>query len=125
MLLKKCILEQSVWFESIDLDKQDIPQYTILYTDNIDNKSHIYEEYNLIDYTYGRNRFILLSELLEANNKENFISLLQYASLCDSITIIDNLSIDNNELNFIKDFYIKAFCSRLSDYCNICMIFRK
>ena len=35
-----CILEQSVWFENMAVDKNDNPQYDIVYTDNIPTWAH-------------------------------------------------------------------------------------
>ena len=118
-----CVLEQSVWFENMAVDKNDNPQYDIVYTDNIDTKTHLFDEYNLMDYCYGHNRYILMSELLKANSEDRFTSILENAGYCESITIVDDLNIENTELGFINEFYQKVFFNQLSQHCRNCYVY--
>lgn len=106
-------MEQSFWFENVCFDKNDFPIDKPEYIDSINNKSSIFDDYNLFDNVYGVNRYIMVSELLETNNVSKWKEIREKIRECDSITIINNLYIDNEELLFISDFYMKTFYAAL------------
>ena len=118
-------MEQSFWFDGVAFDKKDYPSCEIEYIDTVDRKSNLFEDYNLLDYAYGMNRYVGLSELLEANNPNKWATIKRRATECDSITILDDISINNEEVDFIADFYLKVFYSALkkaNHKCYVCDI---
>ena len=83
---------------------------------------------NLFDYTYGMNRYINLSELLEANSETQWAVIREKAADCDSITILDDIAFDNEEIAFIVDFYLRVFYSALkkeNHNCYVCDITKR
>ena len=123
--MKKNILEQSVWFEDMTVDKNYYPECELEYTDNISNEAHLFDEYSLFDYTNGYNRYIRLSELLQADTAEKLAKIDESADCCDTLTIIDDLCITNSELDFMDDFYLRTFIQRLSHHCRHCNVYRR
>ena len=117
------IMEQETWFEKIQFDKNDYPIQTPSFIDSINFQSSLFDEYNLFDYAYGFNRYIKLSELLEANTKSQWNIIREKVKKTNSITIINDLSIKNEELGFILDFYITTFYSALKNDNPNCYIY--
>ena len=116
-------MEQSFWFDIVSFDKKDYPVCEIEYTDTIDWKSNLFEDYNLLDYAYGTNRYIGLCELFEADSKEKWAAVRRKVRECDSITIVDDISIENKEIGFIADFYLRTFYAALKEENPNCFVF--
>lgn len=91
----KCMMEQSLWLRDIKTDNADIPECEICYIDAIKEMSHINDEYNLFDYAYGVNRYILLSELFQMSDEVDWMQLLFRIKRCDSITIVNDFVLRN------------------------------
>lgn len=121
----KSILEQHFWFEGINFGKNDYPVEKPVYIDNIEHQSSLFDDYNLYDVIYGNHRYIKLSELLEANTEQKWNDLKQEVSYCKSITIINDISLCNNELEFIEKFYVESFCAALKNINPNCYVLSK
>jgi hypothetical protein len=118
-------LEQSLWFDDIDLEKNDTPVCNIIYTNSIDDKTHISYDYNLFDCIYGFNRYINLTELFKANEETTWKAIMERIQECDSITIVNDITTDNDELSFITDFYVRVFYSDVKSHCSQCYLYEK
>ena len=118
----KLNMEQSFWFDGISFDKKDYPSCELEYIDTIDWQSNLFDDYNLLDYMYGANRYIRLSELLEANSEEKWALIRSKAAECDSITILDDIMVENAEIEFIADFYLRVFYSALKNENSNCYV---
>ncbi len=116
-------MEQGFWFDGVSFDKKDYPVCELEYTDAIDRHSNLFDDYNLLDYTYGSNRYIRLSELFEADSEEKWATIRRKAKECDSITILDDISIENIEIGFIADFYLRTFYAALKQENPNCFVF--
>ena len=116
-------MEQSFWFDGVPFDKKDYPVCELEYTDIIDRKSSLFDDYNLLDYIYGTNRYIRLSELFKADSKEKWDKIRKKARECDSITILDDISIENREIDFIANFYLGTFYAALKAENPNCFVF--
>ena len=119
----KSILEQCLWFEGLDFDKKEYPTETPILTDSIENQSSLFDEYNLFDYVYGTNRYVKLSELLNANTEPKWKIIKEKVRQCKSITIVNDITIQNEELDFIKKFYISVFYSALKKENPNCYVY--
>ena len=84
--------------------------------------THISIDYNLFDYTYGINRYIYLSELFKAHDYSVWYQLLKCVEKCDSITIVNDITLQNDEMSFIIVFYINAFYCQLRKHCPNCYV---
>lgn len=120
----KSILEQHFWFEGIQFDKNDFPVEKPVYADSIDHQSSLFDDYNLYDVIYGNNRYVKLSELLGANTEQKWNYLKQNVSQCKSITIVNDTSLCNNELEFIEKFYIESFYAALKNINPNCYVLK-
>ena len=118
-------MEQSFWFDGVSFDKRDYPECELEYSDAIDRKSKLFEDYNLLDYTYGANRYIGLSELLEADSEVKWSAIRRKVAECESITILNDIPIVNGEIAFIADFYLKVFYSALKKENSNCYVYEK
>ena len=116
-------MEQSFWFDGVPFDKKDYPEGEFEYIETIDQQSNIFEDYNLFDYMYGTNRYIKLSELFEADSKAKWSTIKIKASGCDSITIFNDVLIENEEVRFIDDFYLKVFYLALKNENPNCYVY--
>lgn len=116
-------MEQGFWFDVVSFDKKDYPVCEPEYTDTIDRKSNLFDDYNLLDYTYGTNRYIRLSELFEADSEEKWAAIRRKVRECDSITILNDISIKNMEIDFIADFYLRTFYAALKQENPNCYVF--
>lgn len=121
----KCMMEQSLWLRDIKTDNADIPECEICYIDAIKEMSHINDEYNLFDYAYGVNRYILLSELFQMSDEVDWMQLLLRIKRYDSITIVNDFVLQNEELHFAVEFYIKVFFWQLRRNCQKCYVYEK
>ncbi len=119
----KSILEQCLWFEGLDFDKKEYPTETPILTDSIENQSSLFDEYNLFDYVYGTNRYVKLSELLNANIEPKWKIIKEKVRQCKSITIVNDITFQNEELDFIKKFYISVFYSALKKENPNCYVY--
>ncbi|MEE3451238.1 MAG: hypothetical protein VZR27_11205 [Acutalibacteraceae bacterium] len=120
----KSILEQHFWFEGIQFNKNDFPVENPVYIDSIEHQSSLFDDYNLFDVIYGNNRYVKLSELLKANTEQEWNDLNQKVSNCKSITIVNDTSICNRELEFIEKFYIESFYAALKQINPNCFVLR-
>ena len=121
----KSILEQHFWFEGIQFNKNDFPVENPVYIDSIEHQSSLFDDYNLFDVIYGNHRYVKLSELLKANTEQKWNDLKQEVSYCKSITIINDISLCNNELEFIEKFYVESFCAALKNINPNCYVLSK
>ena len=119
----KCILEQSVWFDGIDFNKNDFPVETPVFIESIDNQSSLFDDYNLFDCAYGTNRYVMLSELFDANTETKWAIIKEKASHCKSVTLVSDISFQNPELSFVKQFYISVFYSALKKVNSNCFVY--
>ena len=119
----KCILEQEFWFKGIDFDNNDYPTEPLIPIDCIDNQSGLFEDYNLLDCVYGANRFVKLSELLDANTEAKWAIIKEKSRQCKSITLVNDIPFQNEELDFIKHFYISVFYSALKKENPDCYVY--
>ena len=115
-------MEQSFWFEGINFDKNDYPVEKPVYVDSIDHQSSLFDDYILFDVIYGNNRYVKLSELLKANTEQKWNDLNQKVSNCKSITIVNDTSICNSELEFIGKFYVESFYAALKKINPNCFV---
>ena len=115
-------MEQSFWFEGINFDKNDYPVEKPVYVDSIDHQSGLFYDYNLFDVIYGNHRYVKLSELLKANTEQKWNDLNQKVSNCKSITIVNDTSICNSELEFIGKFYVESFYAALKKINPNCFV---
>ena len=102
-------MEQSFWFKGIQFDKNDFPVEKPVYIDSIDHQSSLFDDDNFYDVLYGKNRYVRLSELLEANTEQRWNDLKQKVSFCGSVTIVNEFNLHDSELEFIEEFYIDSF----------------
>ena len=119
----KCILDQSIWFNGLNFDNKDYPMETPIPIDSIDNQSSLFDDYNLFDCVYGTNRYVKLSELLDANTEFKWAIIREKAKHCKSITLVNDLPFQNEELDFIKQFYISVFYSALKKENPNCYVY--
>ncbi len=117
-----CIMDQNIWLNDIKTDRNDNPECEVHYIDSIEKMTHISIDYNLFDYTYGINRYIYLSELFKAHDYSVWYQLLKCVEKCDSITIVNDITLQNDEMSFIIVFYINAFYCQLRKHCPNCYI---
>lgn len=115
-------MEQSFWFEGIQFDKNDYPVEKPVYIDSIEHQSSLFDDYNLFDVIYGNHRYVKLSELLKANTEQKWNDLNQKVSNCKSITIVNDTSICNSELEFIGKFYVESFYAALKKINPNCFV---
>ncbi len=119
----KSILEQHFWFDGSEFDKKDYPTEKLIHIDSIENQSSFFDEYNLFDFQYGSNRYIKLSELLEADTEPKWAVIKEKARHYNSITLVNDILFQNEELDFIKQFYISVFYSALKKENSDCYVY--
>ena len=117
------ILEQRFWFDGLVLDKNDYPTETPIPINSIDNQSSMFDDYNLFDCLYGANRYVKLSELFDANTEAKWGDIKEKARHFKSITLVNDIPFQNEELAFIKQFYISVFYSALKKENPTCYVY--
>ena len=119
----KISMEQSLRFKDIVFNGDDNPLYKPSYVDNIDNLFDLSENLNLFDYAYGRRRYVSFSNLLETNDEQIWRNTLEKIRRCESITIIIDFFYENEELDFIVNFYVGVFYLAVKNVNPKCYIY--
>ena len=86
------------------MDKNEFPICDIQY------KESLADECSLTDNGNNMDRYVKFSELLNISSKQQWNDLISRIGCYKSITIIDDLKLKNEELNYYKEFYLKSYC---------------
>ena len=65
---------------------------------------------------------VKLSQLIELTKEKDWNTLFTLISKYKSVYLIDDISLENDELKDYKDFYLKTYFYKIKNYCSNCFI---
>lgn len=90
-------------------DDNEFPIVELKYINDINNVQKFNEPYNLFDFSYGYIRYFNFSELHELEKESEWNDIFLKITKFESVIIVDDLPIKNNEVKDMKEFYLKVY----------------
>jgi len=99
-------------------DSFGYPIIDIELINDVNSCADINDEYNLFDYSNGVNRTISFQYLHDLVNEDLWQKLFTIVEKVNSVIIIDDIIIKNDEVKCMKDFYLKVYYYNLKKHNN-------
>lgn len=90
-------------------DDNEFPIVELKYIRDIKDVQKFNEPYNLFDFSYGYKRYFNFSELHELEKESEWNDIFLKITKFESVIIVDDLPIKNNEVKDMKEFYLKVY----------------
>ncbi len=110
---------QDFLFENIKTDENEFPLIEIKHSDLLP----YCEEYKP-DFQKGLfdSFSIKFTQLIDMTKEEDWNNLLARTSKYNTVYLIDDISLENEELREYKDFYLKTYFYKLKEACPNCFV---
>ena len=120
---KKYVPGFCFWLKEVELSYDDLPVCEPVLINNLQGRSELSYEYNLFDSKNKIHRYITLTELYKADNKEKWEAVKEKIRKCDSIAIVNDMQVKNKQLAPGIIFNMWAFFAALKNVNPNCFIF--
>ena len=112
---------QDFLFKDINYNKNEYPNVVMIYNYNVAKN----EEFDMSISQDGKDISIRFSILSETTKEEKWQRILAHIETCNSVTLVDDLQLKNEELLHVKQFYMLAYYDVLSKACRKCYCARE
>lgn len=90
-------------------DDNEFPVVDLKYINDINSAQKFNEPYNLFDFSFGYKRYFNFSELHELEKESEWNDIFLKITKFESVIIVDDLPIKNDEVKSMKEFYLKVY----------------